>query len=188
VCAAGLAVLDVLEEEGLQANAARVGALLKHELGLLAADFPTIGDVRGSGLFLGIEFVRTDTQVAESSSSSPPPPPGAPGTAETSFICSHLKEEAHILTSIDGPHDNVLVLKPPMCVEVHPACCLLWPAHTHVVPLLLLLLLLCCALAGSACVRRPPPPPPPPPPTTTTTTTTDAAHAGASRQRTHESS
>ena len=103
-CAAGNAVLDVLEEEGLQANAARSGAALRARLAELAAQprGRLIGDVRGAGLFLGIEFVRDRTTLE-------------PATAETSLICSRLKDEHRILTSIDGPHDNVIVVKPPLC-------------------------------------------------------------------------
>jgi hypothetical protein len=63
-----------------------------------------VGDVRGSGLFLGVELV-TDRGSR------------TPATAATSLLCSRLKDEHRILTSIDGPHDNVLVVKPPMCFE-----------------------------------------------------------------------
>ena len=55
------------------------------------------------GLFVGIELVRDH----DPSSLEPAGP-------ETSFICAALKEKYHILTSIDGPHENVLVIKPPM--------------------------------------------------------------------------
>ena len=54
-----------------------------------------------SGLFLGVEFVRERTSRE-------------PATAETNWLCSRLKDEHRILTSIDGPHDNVLVIKPPL--------------------------------------------------------------------------
>jgi len=57
-CAAGNAVLDVIEEDGLLENAATSGAALKHELGKLAEDFTMIGDVRGKGLLLAIELVK----------------------------------------------------------------------------------------------------------------------------------
>ena len=102
VCAAaGLAVLDVLEKEGLQDNALKVGSYLKSKFEELQDRLELIGDVRGSGLFLGVELVR-DRHTLE------------PAAAETSFICSTLKSKYHILTSIDGPHENVIVIKPPM--------------------------------------------------------------------------
>ena len=117
--AAGLAVLDVLAREGLQARAKDVGAYLRARLATLAAALAAelgdaaandagarapvlIGDVRGSGLFVGIEFVTSvETRV--------------PATAGASVLCSRLKDAHRILTSIDGAHDNVLVVKPPMC-------------------------------------------------------------------------
>eukprot|EP00668_Euglena_longa_P014661 GGOE01018660.1.p1 GENE.GGOE01018660.1~~GGOE01018660.1.p1 ORF type:complete len:451 (-),score=108.98 GGOE01018660.1:48-1400(-) len=101
-CAAGLAVLDVLEKEGLQAHALEVGTYLKSRLQALSQGQSLIGQVRGQGLFIGIEFVQDRKSLA-------------PATTETSVICSRLKEIHRILTSIDGPHANVLVLKPPLC-------------------------------------------------------------------------
>ena len=108
VCAAaGLAVLEVIESEGLRGHAAATGEWLRAALRSLAESDPAgklIGDVRGSGLFIGIEFVR-DQGTLE------------PASAETSLLCSRLKDAHRILTSIDGPHDNVLVIKPPMCFD-----------------------------------------------------------------------
>lgn len=102
VCAAaGVAVLDVLEKENLQQHAFKVGTYLKQQFELLQQKIELIGDVRGSGLFLGVELVR-DRSTLE------------PATAEASFICSILKSKYHILTSIDGPYNNVIVIKPPM--------------------------------------------------------------------------
>ena len=102
VCtAAGNAVLDVLETELLQQNAVEVGSYLKLRFNDLKKRLNLIGDVRGSGLFIGIELVR-DRNTLE------------PATEETSVICTTLKEKFHILTSIDGAHDNVLVVKPPL--------------------------------------------------------------------------
>ncbi|MEE8577320.1 MAG: aminotransferase class III-fold pyridoxal phosphate-dependent enzyme, partial [candidate division Zixibacteria bacterium] len=57
-CAAGMAVLDVLETELLQQSAKDVGSYFKSELICLEKQFPAIGDVRGVGLFIGIEFVE----------------------------------------------------------------------------------------------------------------------------------
>lgn len=103
-CAAGLAVLGVIEDEGLQEHATVTGGLLMARAREIA-DTPhgrLIGDVRGSGLFIGIEFVRN--RVTKE-----------PATSEASVICSRLKDEFHILTSLDGEFDNVMVIKPPMC-------------------------------------------------------------------------
>ena len=61
-----------------------------------------IGDVRGSGLFIGIDLIKNQTSLE-------------PATKECSFLCSILKEKYAVLTSIDGPYDNVLVVKPPLC-------------------------------------------------------------------------
>lgn len=102
VCAAaGLAVLDILEEESLQSNAERVGRYLKDRFLHLQRKLSIIGDVRGSGLFLGVELVK-DRKSRE------------PASAETSFLCTTLKQKYSVLASIDGPDENVLVIKPPM--------------------------------------------------------------------------
>jgi ethanolamine-phosphate phospho-lyase len=102
VCAAaGLAVLDVLEADNLQDHARVVGDYLKTKLLELGTRLDLIGDVRGSGLFIGVELIRNRAT-------------SQPATAETSFICSVLKSKFRVLTSIDGPNDNVLVIKPPM--------------------------------------------------------------------------
>eukprot|EP00808_Paulinella_micropora_P029465 g65754.t1 len=103
-CAAGLAVLDVIRTENLQSCAKAVGEFLRQKLRELAASEAgkLIGDVRGCGLFIGVEFVR-DRETLE------------PATAETSILCSRLKDQHRILTSIDGEHSNVMVIKPPLC-------------------------------------------------------------------------
>lgn len=99
-CAAGLAVLEVLEEEKLQDNALRVGNYLMDGLEKLKHDFSIIGDVRGIGLFIGIELVR-DRKSREP----------APGYA--AHIVERMKEEG-ILISMDGINNNVLKIKPPL--------------------------------------------------------------------------
>ena len=101
-CAAGLAMLNVLDSEHLQDNALVVGTYLRNLFSKLQSHQPLIGDIRGCGLFLGIELVK-DRQTKE------------PATTESSFLCATLKAKYHILTSVDGPHDNVIVVKPPMC-------------------------------------------------------------------------
>ena len=103
VCAAAaLAVLETVEREKLQENAKLVGEYLMSEFTRLQR-IPNslVGDVRGSGLFIGVELVR-EMSTKE------------PATKETSFICSILKTKYHILTTIDGEFDNVIVIKPPM--------------------------------------------------------------------------
>ena len=99
-CAVALAVLDVIEEEGLQAHAAEVGAHLKAGLVSLADRHPMIGDVRGLGLFLGIELVREAESLT----------PAAREAAET---VERMKGRG-ILLSTDGPLDNVIKIKPPL--------------------------------------------------------------------------
>ena len=99
-CAAGLAVLDVLEEEHLQERALRVGAHLMSGLQALQERHAVIGDVRGSGLFLGVDLVQ-DCSTRE------------PAPAQAAYIVNRLRERG-ILTGTDGPHHNVIKLRPPL--------------------------------------------------------------------------
>ena len=75
--AIGLAVLDVVEQDGLQDNARVVGDHLKERLVRLANDHPIVGTVHGSGLYLGLEFARDRTTLE-------------PATEETAAICDRL--------------------------------------------------------------------------------------------------
>ncbi len=99
-CAVGLAVLDVLRDEGLQSNALHVGNHWLQSLRELMNRHPIIGDVRGSGLFLGIELVQ-DRVTLE------------PADAEASYVVNSLREHG-ILAGTDGPHHNVIKLRPPL--------------------------------------------------------------------------
>lgn len=109
VCsAAGLAVLETIESESLQKHAKEVGDYMMNKLRDLRQMLHIIGDVRGSGLFIGIELVR-DQKTME------------PASEETSFLCTTLKDKYAVLTSIDGPRDNVLVIKPPMTFSLQDA-------------------------------------------------------------------
>jgi 4-aminobutyrate aminotransferase-like enzyme len=99
-CAVGLAVLDVLRDEGLQAHALAVGERLLDGLRPLADRHEIVGDVRGSGLFLGVELVR-DRATLE------------PAGAEASFVANRMRELG-ILLGTDGPHHNVVKIRPPM--------------------------------------------------------------------------
>ena len=99
-CAVGLAVLDVIEEEGLQENALKVGARLRSELEGLQERHSVIGDVRGLGLFLGVELVLDRTTLE-------------PAAELARHTIERLKDSG-ILTSTDGPLNNVIKIKPPM--------------------------------------------------------------------------
>ena len=95
----GLAVLDVIESERLQAAARERGAQLLG--GLRAIEHPLIGDVRGRGLFIGVELSR---------------PGKVPATQEAAAVKEALKARG-ILISTDGPDDNVLKIKPPLVIS-----------------------------------------------------------------------
>ena len=93
------AVLQILEEEGLQQCARNTGDYLKSLLAELQNDFPIIGDIRGEGLFLAIEFTHPD---------------GSPGTSACKRITNKLKEN-YILTGSDGRYGETPKIKPPLC-------------------------------------------------------------------------
>jgi 4-aminobutyrate aminotransferase-like enzyme/Ser/Thr protein kinase RdoA (MazF antagonist) len=99
-CAVGLAVLDVIRDEKLQENALQVGEHMKAGLKGLMDKHLLIGDVRGSGLFLGIELVL-DRETLE------------PAKEQAYDIAERMKEQG-ILISIDGPLYNVIKIKPPL--------------------------------------------------------------------------
>jgi 4-aminobutyrate aminotransferase-like enzyme/Ser/Thr protein kinase RdoA (MazF antagonist) len=99
-CAVGLAVLEVIRDENLQENARRVGTRLKAGLANLMHKHPLIGDVRGLGLFIGVELV-TDRHTL------------TPAAAHASYIVERMKDLG-ILISTDGPLHNVLKIKPPL--------------------------------------------------------------------------
>ena len=97
-CAIATEVLRTIKREKLQQNVLEVGAFLKDELKTLSKEFPIIGDVRGQGLFLGIEFVDINMN---------------PLAEQTDYLANRMKEHG-ILMSIDGPYHNVLKIKPPI--------------------------------------------------------------------------
>ena len=109
--AVGMAVMDVIEREGLQDRARITGGHLLAGLRALQGKYPLIGDVRGQGLFLGVELV-SDPVTLE------------PATAEAGAIANAMRE-AGVLISTDGPSDNVLKIKPPMVFGVTEADLLL---------------------------------------------------------------
>jgi 4-aminobutyrate aminotransferase-like enzyme/Ser/Thr protein kinase RdoA (MazF antagonist) len=99
-CAAGLAVLNVLRDENLQDNALQVGTHWLGAFGNLQSAHALIGDVRGSGFFLGIDLVKDRSTRA-------------PATAQASYIVNRLREKG-ILAGTDGPHHNIIKLRPPL--------------------------------------------------------------------------
>ena len=97
-CAVGKAVLEVIDEESLQQNAKEVGDYLMSRLKKLQSQYDEIVDIRGNGLFLGVELY--DKQ-------------GRPNTKLAYMIKNQLREK-FILIGTDGPYDNVLKIKPPL--------------------------------------------------------------------------
>lgn len=99
-CAAAAAVLEIIEEGRLQEQALRVGDYFRLRLQGLARESAIIGEVRGRGLFLGVEMVR-DRSTKE------------PAADEASYVVNRMRERG-ILLSTDGPRHNVIKIKPPM--------------------------------------------------------------------------
>jgi 4-aminobutyrate aminotransferase-like enzyme/Ser/Thr protein kinase RdoA (MazF antagonist) len=98
--AVGNAVLDVIEDENLQQNAATVGHRIKDGLASLADTHVSIGDVRGVGLFIGVDLV-TDRATKE------------PDASLAHIVVERAKLRG-VLLSTDGPGDNVIKIKPPL--------------------------------------------------------------------------
>ena len=100
-CAIGREVLKVVQEEHLPKNARLVGKYLIQELKNLQTRYPVIGDVRGMGFFLGFELINNSETLE-------------PAIAKATYLANRMRERG-ILMSTDGPHYNVLKIKPPMC-------------------------------------------------------------------------
>lgn len=99
-CAAGLSVLETVLDEDLQAHGRRVGDRLLAGLHELARRHEIVGDVRGRGLFLGLELVRDRSSLA-------------PAADEASRVVNGMRERGVLLGS-EGPHHNILKIRPPM--------------------------------------------------------------------------
>ncbi len=97
-CVVGNAVLQVVENEGLQEHARKTGNYLKSRLQELQQKYPQLDDVRGNGLFLGVEILDSNNE---------------PGTELASHIKNELRRK-HILIGTDGPFESVLKIKPPL--------------------------------------------------------------------------
>ncbi|MEK9610564.1 MAG: aminotransferase class III-fold pyridoxal phosphate-dependent enzyme [Alphaproteobacteria bacterium] len=102
-CLIGAEVLQIVDDEGLQANAAKTGAQLLAGFRTLQSRYDLIGDVRGRGLFLGVELV-CDRQTK------------APATALAGYVANRMREH-RILIGTDGPFDNVLKIRPPLTID-----------------------------------------------------------------------
>ena len=96
----GLAVLDVIEDERLAENALNAGARLKAGCERLKTEHAVIGDVRGLGLFVGIELVLNRKSLD-------------PAAEIAAYVVNRMKESG-VLLSTDGPLHNVLKIKPPL--------------------------------------------------------------------------
>jgi len=99
-CAIGLAVLAVVQDEGLQQHALLVGERMLKGLQSLQDTNELIGDVRGSGMFLGVELVRS-RETRE------------PATQAADELVNKMRER-RILLGTDGPFHNVIKIRPPM--------------------------------------------------------------------------
>jgi 4-aminobutyrate aminotransferase-like enzyme len=99
-CAAGLAVLDTVRREDLQEHAQRVGQHLLTLLRSVATRHAIAADIRGSGLFLGVELVSDGVSLT-------------PARAEAEYVVNRLRDR-RILIGTDGPFHNVLKIRPPM--------------------------------------------------------------------------
>ncbi len=106
-CAIGTAVLDVIEQEDLQTHAARVGENMLTGLRALMDKHDIIGDVRGIGLFIGIELVKDKCTLI-------------PATSKAAEMVNRLKNRG-ILLGTDGPFNNVIKIKPPMVITMDDA-------------------------------------------------------------------
>ena len=106
-CVMGHEVLKIIEDEQLPKNAERVGAHLLDRLHKLSEEHPIIGDVRGLGLFIGVDLV-TNRETRD------------PASAAARYIVDRLREK-RILIGRDGPHANVLKIRPPLTFGIDDA-------------------------------------------------------------------
>ena len=102
-CAAGLAVMEVLEADQLQQHALQMGVYIKEALQQLATRYECIGDIRGSGFFIGLDLVENRATLR-------------PATAFTSAVINAMKDRG-VLSGAIGPGMNVLKIRPPMIFE-----------------------------------------------------------------------
>lgn len=102
-CVVGKEVLDIVDDEGLQANALQVGKQALEGLAWLKKKHPVIGDVRGIGLFIGVAFVTDQASRV-------------PATNIAAYVVNRLREH-RILAGLEGPENNVLKIRPPLSIQ-----------------------------------------------------------------------
>ncbi|MCY1446187.1 2-aminohexano-6-lactam racemase [compost metagenome] len=102
--AVGMAVLDVIEREQLQANARNVGAYVQQRLDGLKDKHGLIGDVRGKGLFFAVELVRDRTLKT-------------PAGIEARRLVNDMRERGVLISKI-GADDNILKMRPPLVFSI----------------------------------------------------------------------
>ncbi len=103
-CTIGEAVLDTIIDEKLQENARVVGQYIRSKLLDLKNEFKCIGDVRGIGLFMGIEFVKDNSSSGDI----------VPNGELTKFLVNHMKVASKVISARDGRDKNVIKIKPPL--------------------------------------------------------------------------
>jgi len=102
-CLMGREVLDIIDDEGLQINAQKMGARLLAGLRQLQMRYEVIGEVRGQGLFIGVDLVENRANRT-------------PATALAEHVTNCLRER-HILIGREGPADNILKIRPPLTID-----------------------------------------------------------------------
>ena len=102
-CRTGKEVLDIVDDEGLMENARRMGARLLDGLKALEEQYDVVGDVRGVGLFIGVDLVSD-------------PVTRAPSTRAASYIKNRMRQH-RILMGSEGPADNILKIRPPLTID-----------------------------------------------------------------------
>ena len=112
-CRIGKEVLDIVDDEGLQENARAMGSRLMDGLRQIEIDFGCVGDVRGMGLFLGVELINLD---------------GSEGTEICKYVKNRMRDH-RILIGSEGPKDNILKIRPPLTIEVEDVDMILWALH-----------------------------------------------------------
>lgn len=109
-CRIGKEVLDIVDDEGLQDNARAMGVRLMDGLRQIEDEFTCVGDVRGMGLFLGVELINPD---------------GSEGTEICKYVKNRMRDH-RILIGSEGPKDNILKIRPPLTIEADDVDMILW--------------------------------------------------------------